>query len=377
LDELILAAKKRNNDEAVLELLDRVEQMDNEAFKGAAAQLHELCTGWDSLVSGSEAKANLCLKLAERDILNYVEEKREEKPAKGNKFSRPERIVTFRDVLYTAIRAMTPPYFGGEIVWNAIGAKNSTDSVSVVAARFRKLKSLQTNMLIYFTETKQWLRVDNFDKSKSSMSVRELNGTAYSSISVAGAVSKTIFFQTDAVFCKMLKTNTTKLTGPQYRAKFCKYAVSDYSEKDLTDIVRKIFVPASMTQDEFEAWWNAEQKVEVKERGFFESRSVLEFYTSLQKMNDAGTPITITAESAEKVKHFLVKVSCLGGKVAGELYEYLLHPETAEDGANQKTRGQCFENLSAVGIRGEVTKRLITGMNDFAKCEDKNELTDL
>ncbi len=65
LAELIEAAKMPDNENAVLKLLDSMDNIDQAELKNAAEKFEELCISWDDDVVKNEDKANICIKLAE------------------------------------------------------------------------------------------------------------------------------------------------------------------------------------------------------------------------------------------------------------------------------------------------------------------------
>lgn len=119
LAELIEAAKMPDNENAVLKLLDNMDNLDHADLKNAAEQLEQLCISWDDDIVKNDDKANICVKLAELEILS----------------SDP-----FRNALNHAVRKLLPPYLSSNSVIKAIGAKDEGTSVKDAAQRLRKLQ---------------------------------------------------------------------------------------------------------------------------------------------------------------------------------------------------------------------------------------------
>ncbi len=283
LAELIEAAKLPDNENAVLKLLDNIDNIDLQKLKDAAPQLELLCESWGDEISRNEDKANICVKLAEKNILDSEH---------------------FREALHAAVRKLLPPYLSSGSVVKAIGAKDESITVREAAMRLRKLQHLRSTAIVYQQDSHQWGKINGIDKVTGTIAVTSLDNTSVSSVPIANAVVTTLFFDTTPEMLNMLYPGkTSQRPSCDYRRIFTRYSLSEISDAKIHDCVRRLMVPDIMSVDAFNAWWEAAPApVSTGKRAFWDSRSVLELYTLLQALGSADN-IRLTEESAEKLQH--------------------------------------------------------------------------
>ena len=164
LKELIESAKQPENEDTVIRLLDNLDNVESGILAAEAEPFRQLLESWSEDITRSDDKALLCVKLAERNVLDTED---------------------FRSALHLAVRKLLPPYLASGSVIKAIGAKDPSVSVRDVAQRLRKLQHLRSTALVYHQETKQWGKINGIDKVTGTIAVTALMGNSVSSVPIA------------------------------------------------------------------------------------------------------------------------------------------------------------------------------------------------
>ena len=290
LEDLILEAAQPENDAAVSRLLKEVQTADLKLLKDSAASFEVLFDTWDESVYKSEEKASVCLTLAEKSVLDSS---------------------IFRIALNCAIRKFLPPYISSPAVAKAVGARDSSISVSEVAQRIRKLQRIKTNAYMYQMESRTWSRIINIDRVSAQIAVSTFATGGQISIPVSSALSGCFFFEASMEMSNIISSAKSGTVKPSsyYREKLHHYALGDLSETKTHDIIQQMLVPGAMTQEAFNAWWEqktADTKTEPKKRSIGDARSILELQIMMKGI--PAEEMKVSAEDAAKLSRLFTNI---------------------------------------------------------------------
>ena len=294
LPDLILYAQLEQHDDAVNILLDRVNRLGTagiQELRAAAPQFEALFEAWDDAISASVDKARFCVRIAELSILDSA---------------------TFRNSLNIAVRKLLPPYLVSGAVVKALGAKDANVGVREVALRLKKLQRLRSTAIMYQAETGQCGRITGIDRVTGTIAVSPIDGSSSSSIPIASAIVSAYFFETTPDLMDLISPLGGSIRpASEYRRVLNRLALSEVPEQKLQDLVQRLLVPQYFTPAAFAAWWDTTPAASTVggKRHFSDSRSVLELYTLLKGVVDAGGTVAVDATAAEKLGKLFVRVS--------------------------------------------------------------------
>ena len=295
LPDLILYAQLEKHDDAVNVLLDRVNRLGTadgiQELRAAAPQFEALFEAWDDQISASVDKARFCVRIAELSILDSA---------------------TFRASLNYAVRKLLPPYLVSGAVVKALGAKDANVGVREVALRLKKLQRLRSTAIMYQAETGLCGRITGIDRVTGTIAVTPIDGSSSSSIPIASAVVSAYFFETTPDLVDLISPLRSAIRpSSEYRRILNRLALVEVPEQKIQEFVQRLLVPQVFTASDFTAWWDAAPASAATggKRHFSDSRSVLELYTLLKGVVDAGGTVTVDETAAEKLGKLFVRVS--------------------------------------------------------------------
>ncbi len=284
LEDLIVAASAVDNEEAVLKLLDSMDDVDLPVLKEAAGNFEFLFEAWEEDTSDSDDKAKLCVLLAEKGILDNP---------------------VFRNALNHAVKKLLPPYIASQSVVKAVGARDQNVSPHDAALRLKKLQHLRSTALVYQQDSRSWGKISNIDKVTATIAVNSLDTGSVSSMPIATALLNAHFFDTTPEMLNLLYPGKHSCRAArEYRRVFQKHSLSELSEHKLVEIVQNLMVPDIMTPEAFRSWWEDAQSSPAQTKGkrsFEDARSILELYTLLRETADSPAGAKLSPESAEKL----------------------------------------------------------------------------
>ncbi|MBO5724586.1 MAG: GreA/GreB family elongation factor [Lentisphaeria bacterium] len=282
LDDLIMAATQAENEEAVLRLSKEIPNVDPALLKQSSGNFDLLFDAWEESIYKSEEKSSICLFLAEHSVMDSP---------------------SFRLALHSAIRNFLPPYISSPAVAKAVGARDNSLGIHEIAQRIRKLQHLKTNAYVYMLESRSWGRVMNVDKVVATLAVVTFGTNGQISLPISSALNSCYFFEANAEMTNIIATGKSTLKdSAYYKEKIRKYALGDLSETKHKEIIQKMFVPALLTQEAFNDWWEkAPEKSSASpaKRTFRNARSILELQVLLKEADPED--ITVTMEEAAKL----------------------------------------------------------------------------
>ncbi len=287
LSKLITNAMNPDDEIAARKL---VEELDNfkEELKSAGPLLERLISTFESEVTKSEDKAELCVRLAELSLLDTSE---------------------FRSCLHAAVKRLLPPYLRGGDVARAIGAKDTSTSVRDAALRLRKLQHIRSTAITYQSDRHAWGKVHGIDNVTGTIAVSSLKTGAVSSVPISAALFSMHFFNMTNAMMNLVTAVKVTRSSAEYRKILTECSLSELYPQKIHDILAYTLVPDSFTLEQFESWWNSDTAKSSggTERHFRDSRSILELYTLLQldrKEETRTVQALLTDDSAEKLKIF-------------------------------------------------------------------------
>lgn len=285
LEDLIMAASAVENDEAVLKLHDAILDADDDFLKESASNFDILFDVWDKkdAVAESDYKARICVRLAERSILDNP---------------------VFRNVLNSAVRRLIPPYIVASSVVKAVGARDENSSTRDVAMRLKKLQNLRSTAVVFMQESRTWGKINSIDKVTATIAISPLDSASVSSIPIASALFHIHFFNMTPEMLNMLYPGKNHRSALEYKRIFEKHSLVELSESKISDIVKAVMVPSLMTPEEFATWWEGRNEVpksaKTSGRQFYDARSILELQTILKPLAESGQ-VSLSTEAAEKL----------------------------------------------------------------------------
>ncbi len=295
LPDLILYAQLEQRDDAVNVLFDRVNRLGTadgiQELRAAAPQFEALFEAWDDQISASVDKAKFCVRIAELSILDSA---------------------NFRSSLNYAVRKLLPPYLVSGAVVKALGAKDANVGVREVALRLKKLQRLRSTAIMYQAETGLCGRITGIDRVTGTIAVTPIDGSSSSSIPIASAVVSAYFFETTPDLMDLISPlRATVRPASEYRRILNRLALVEVPEQKIQEFVQRLLVPQVFAASDFAAWWDATPAAAAAggKRHFSDSRSVLELYTLLKGVVDAGGTVAVDEAAAEKLGKLFVRVS--------------------------------------------------------------------
>ena len=295
LPDLILYAQLEKNDNAVNVLLDRVNRLGNadgiQELRASAPQFEALFEAWDDQISASVDKAKFCVRIAELSLLDSA---------------------AFRSSLNYAVRKLLPPYLVSGAVVKALGAKDAGVGVREVALRLKKLQRLRSTAIMYQAETGLCGRITGIDRVTGTIAVTPIDGSSSSSIPIASAVVSAYFFETTPELMDLISPLASSVRpSSEYRRILNRLALVEVPEQKIQEFVQRLLVPQVFTAATFASWWDAAPAAASTggKRHFSDSRSVLELYTLLKGVVDAGGAVTVDETAAGKLGKLFVRVS--------------------------------------------------------------------
>jgi transcription elongation GreA/GreB family factor len=241
MDELLLAAAEDDSAETLEALTKKIAGTPDLSAGDTAKNVEFLLESWGDSVSKSEARAEMCMRLAE-------------------KFLADSQAV--RNAISDAAKKLLPPYLSKPSYIRSIGIRDKAVKISEIPSRMRALLKLKIGNFVWQPDTRSWKQISNIDEFTSSVSLGNMNGTVSQLTPVAVVISGYRMFESESDVWKIASPDRPSLVpASEYRKIMDRLSVAPLSSAVKKEIAASTVIPGILTHEKFEIWWNCQDSV--------------------------------------------------------------------------------------------------------------------